>query len=241
MKPSLVASALLVLFPLSAFAQTDYAYCTTPGELVVEDAAGDFAPVAPPFDTGLDVLSVHIAEPAGDSADKLHITLTIDRNAMGATPQTRYYVNFVSPDGVERFVRHTPYPIPGAENAFSGADQMFSYGHIEDGSSVTDGEADPASSANADGTITFVVKTRSLGLKPGDEIVDIEGESALYNVAGRVNVDRSDTLGLYAVRGNATCAGKSATLKQGDALLAGAFTPGLLLLLAAFAALRRRA
>lgn len=237
MKSRLLVCALAALIPATAAAQTDTAYCTAPGELVVEDAAGDEIPVP---NTGLDVLSVHIAEPAGEGADMLHITLKIDRNSAGATPQTRYYVNFLTPDGVDRFVRYTPYPIPGAENAFSGADQMFSYGRVTADGSVTDGPADAASSAGADGNITFIVKTRSLGLKPGDGIAGVEGESAIYNVAGRVNVDLTDTLGVYQVRGNETCAGKNAMLKQGSSMLAGAFAPGFLLMLAGVVAFRRR-
>lgn len=236
-RPLLCAS--LALFPFAISAQTDTAYCTAPGELVSEDATGD-APGPIPADTGLDVLSVHIAEPFGDGADTLHFTLKINRNAQGATPQTRYYVNFITSDGVERFVRYTPYPIPGAENAFSGADQMFSVGHIEDGSSVTDAPAEGESSADADGNITIVAKARTLALRPGDVITDIEGESAIYNIGGRVPVDTSNALGVYEVRGNASCEGKSAEAKQGSSLLAGAFAPGLLLMLAGVAALRRR-
>lgn len=236
------AGALLI--PAGAFAATDFTYCSLPGELVSEDASGDA--MLPVPGAGLDVLTVHIAELA-DDPDNLYFTLKIDRPSQAATPQTRYYVNFTTPDGVARFVRYTPYPVPGAENAFGGADQMFSVGHIQDGSSVTDAPAEAASSATADGNITIAVKTRLLGrLGAGDVISDIEGETAIYYVAGRAAADTSNALGAYQLQGSDSCKSRKAAEAKSEIVsdksatsFGGALAPALLLLLG-LTGLRRR-
>ncbi|MBI2383939.1 MAG: hypothetical protein HYV18_07710 [Gammaproteobacteria bacterium] len=227
----------LLLAAPSAIAAPGDPYCSLPGLLVADDAAGDGDSPAP----GHDVLQAWIAEPPqADGVERIFFTLKVDRLEQAATPQSRYYVNFALSDGVARWVRYTPYPLGPASAVFTGADQMWSYGHTEQtatgSSSVTDGPADPASTASADGTITFVLPKEALPIdsETGEALINVVGEARIYNVSGTVAVDASDTPGVYELHGSASCTG------GGKGLLGVGAMPLATLLLLALPGLARR-
>lgn len=256
MRSHIFLCALAALIPVASLAQTDFSYCTLPGELVNDDAKGDagvvFGAPVPDVPTpvpGLDVLAVHVAEPASDDAkERIYFTMQVDRQAAAATPQTRYMIEFTTPDKVARYLAYTPYPIAPVGMVLAGEDQMFVVGHyMETGfglGSFNDGPADAASSATPDGLITLVAESKKLGkLKPGDILPDIIATSRFYTVTGTL-VDDSSAPGVYQVRGNDSCKGKknaeekSAGIEdKSGASFGGAFAPSLLF---GFAALRRR-
>lgn len=242
---SLVAAGLLGA--AAAQAKPGDAYCSVPGELVAEDATGDATfIVAPEVIPGHDVHEVRIAElPGGDGIDRIHFTLTIDALAPAFTPLSSYEVEFMLGDGVERFVRFTPYPVPPEAAVFEGQDLMFSYGHrgvdptTGNGVFSIDGPADPASSASPDGTITIVLPVDVLPLEtPNDFLINVAG-IAQHNYMGgaTLDVDQSDAPGVYQLHGSASCSsGKDSDLLG---INVGAASP-LLLALFGLAALRRR-
>lgn len=249
MKPfsTLAAAAAAVVLCSPAVLAQDTAYCSLPGELMSEDAAGDatFAGAVPDPVPGHDVLSLHVAElPSADGIDRIYFTMKVDRLAEASTPQSRYLINFQTSDGITRFLRYTPYPLGPVSMVFTGADQMYSYGHFEvnattgQSTSVTDGPADAASSASADGTITIVLaKDKLPESAPGELLVNVVADSRIYNISGTIVVDKTDAAGVYELRGNASCAGGG---KSGSGLVAGGLPAGALLLLALAGLARRR-
>ncbi len=226
---TMLAAGLTLLGAAPVLAQEGN-YCTLPGELVAEDAAGDAGINGAPDPTpGHDVLEVFIGESAtADGVEKVHFTLKVDSVAPAATPLSSYQVEFTTDDGVTRFALYTPYPAPVA--VFSGQDLMFAYGHNEVGTGgtstfVIDGPADAESSA-AGGVITVVLRKEVLLTENGGFLSNVAGVSqANFGGAGTLDVDTSDARGVYEVRGGASCAGKS-----GSGLLgAGALSPLLLI------------
>ena len=235
-KPALAAVLLMSAAPLAA-----QEYCTAPGELVTEDAAGDAAIVAAPDPVpGHDIGTVHFAEPAAiGSGEPLVITLKVDTLSPAPPPNTVYYVYFTLDDGVERYVTYDADPVVGATG------NPFAYGHVEPdpttgvGNLTEDGELDPSSNAAADGTITFVLpKDRISTLSDvGTFISNIYGDARLLVGAagtGLVSPVDSSPAGVYDIRGRGACSGKSGLLG------AGSPAPVLVLLLALAGLARRR-
>lgn len=255
MKTRFLMAALLaaILAVPSVQAQDGTAHCSLPGEPITSDATGDAALiVAPDAVPDHDVLDVSIAQLPNDSGElKLYFTLTIDAAAPAYVPLSSYQVKFFLKDGVERFVLFNPYPTPAQLNPATGllianSDLMFAYGSnavdATTGNSTftIEGAADAESSASG-GTITLVLSEKQLRqLQPGEAISDITGVSQFNGALVTTDVDVSDTAGVYLIKDPASCAGKSLAAKQGSSLLAGAFGPGFLLMLAGFVAIRRR-
>lgn len=251
----LPATLLLAISAVpAAFAQESTAHCSLPGELVASDATADAALIAAPDPIpDHDVLDVSIAELANDSGEqKIYFTLTTAAGTVpAAVPLSSYQVKFFLKDGVERFVLFNPYPTPAQLNPATGlvianSELMFAYGSNSvdptTGNSTfsIDGAADAESSASG-GTITLVLSEKQLRqLQPGEIMTDISGISQFNGAVVTTDLDTSDVPGIYQIKGNDTCAAKRATLKQGSSMLAGAFAPGFLLMLAGVVAFRRR-
>ncbi len=246
------SAALLMAAALSAQAQ-DMAYCTLPGELVSEDAAGDAGVQGAPDPVEAhDVEAVYIAEPAGTT--KLVITLKVKTLAPEPVPNSIYYTSFMLGDEREYFVSFRPYVLPSpVPNQI-----QFAYGHLEPdttgataGTLVTDGPVE--GSFDADGFITWTMDSTLIpALATSVDMFNIVGEARV--IAGSpfappaqapppapripsgfvVIVDESPA-GFYTFSGGASCTGKS-----GSGLVAGGLPAGLLLLLALAGWARRR-
>lgn len=255
MKTRFLTAALLAAIVAAPHvqAQDSTVHCSLPGEPITSDATGDAElVVVPDAIPDHDVLDVSIAQLPNDSGEvKLYFTLTIDAAAPAYVPLSSYQVKFFLKDGVERFVLFNPYPVPAALNPVTGvlspgSEFMFGYGQNgidpATGNSTfsIDGAADAESSANG-GTITLVLSEKQLRqLQPGEAISDITGVSQFNGFAVTTDLDVSDTAGVYLIKDPASCAAKNLVAKQGSSLLAGAFAPGFLLMLAGFAVIRRR-
>lgn len=258
MKPNFAGAIALMLIPVVSYAQSSAPYCSLPGELVAMDAKGDASvgPVPTPI-PGLDVLDVNVAElPNSDGIEKVYFTMNVDRQAQAATPATSYQVKFILADGVQRFALYKPYPAPSSQlepATGKGSSLMFSYGHNEvnpatgTGTFTVDGPADAESSASAGGSITIVLSDKEISqLKTGEIISEITGLSQINLVRATLNDDTSATPGVYQIKGNASCKGKSAEIKtaavsdKSGTNFGGAFAPGLLFAFTGLAALRRR-
>lgn len=233
----LPVTLLLGFAAAPAVAQDSTVHCTLPGELVASDATGDATNPAP----GHDVLDVYVAEVPNDKDEtKIYFTLTVNQATPQAVPLTSYQVSFMLDDGVDRFMLYNPYPLTPAATVFPGTDLMFAVGQNGADGYTIDGPADAESSASADGTITLVLSEKQLRqIKPGVALTNIAGVSQL-NALATLDQDVSNAPGLYLIKGSESCAAKNAAAKHGSSLLAGAITPGLLLMLAGFAAFRRR-
>lgn len=236
-----LAAGFILLGATPALAQTGN-YCTLPGERVAEDATGDAGLIGVPDPTpGHDVLDVFIGETVNaDGVEKVHFTLKVDSLPQADSPLSSYQIEFTTDDGVTRFALYTPYPAPVA--VFEGQDLMFAYGHNEVGtggtsSFVIDGAADAESSA-AGGVITIVLRKEALLTENGGFLSNVAGVSQInFGGAGTIDVDTSDSRGVYEVRGGASCTGSG---KSGSGLVAGSLPAGALLLLALAGLARRR-
>jgi hypothetical protein len=248
-----VAAILAGTTALAVAQDSTTAYCSLPGELVSSDAAGDATLVGLPSPIpDHDVLDVHIAEvPNAEGVQKVYFTLKIDPLLPAAFPLSSYQVKFFLKDGVERFVLFNPYPTPAELNPVTGllisnSDLMFAFGSNDvdpvtgNGTFTIEGAADAESNAAADGTITIVLSEKQLrALQPGVELKDIFGVAQFNGIVVTTDVDASDALGTYTLKGNGSCsdaAAKGAFEKFGG----GAFGFLVLLPLLAFAGLRRR-
>lgn len=174
--------------------------CTLPGVLVAEDAAGDAT-------TGLaqhDVQSVSVAEPfVNGDPDKLYVQLKVG-NLMVDPPNTVYYVYFNLGD-VQHFLSWDPdIALGGFSYGRNVIDPATGVGNLE-----TDGEADPESAANADGTINFVLtKSKIAALTRGTTLAAVMGDArALIGAGGTGLVSSVDTTGSgdYTLVGNSFC------------------------------------
>ncbi len=234
----------------SAFAQ-DNAACTLPGELVIEDAAGDdlLAPTGQGFG---DIHTLHMAEPGGGNT--LVFTYKMADLAV-MPPNTLWTVIFVTDvpptTGTEYFVAMLTDPAGAAHlvhGTVSPADPSQPAVRIF----TPAGPLEAASNFNPDGTITLALdKLQVGGLAPGGfvygfipvthRITPTDGTQPFtYGIRG-LNAgvtaaydDAGD--GIYEVVGSEACGGKAGILGV------GAFSPLALLLLAGLATpgLRRR-
>lgn len=218
-----VAVPALALSVASAAHAEGNAYCSLPGEIVIE---GDTGPggsgVSDPV-PGQHVEALYFAEP-GEWDGKLAITLKVDTLSPAPPPATVYQVFFMLDDGNVYYVAYEPDAAPEAQ---------FSYGHSDSnqGSDTTDGAADAESNALADGTITWALghskiaalKTATFAgringlvkLRPGTADLHPLGYFALNHTAE----------GSYRLRGNAACASAAKLKPTGGA---GGVSPLLL-------------
>jgi hypothetical protein len=208
-------------------------HCTLPGALVAEDDPADGTIPQ------LEITSVYWAEPwnADDPAsDKMHVSLKVGSLSPAPMPSSILYVKFILADGVTYFFSWEPFPLPG--------DAEFAYGHEEAGPGgvnnlVTDGETDPESSFNADGTITWVLsRSQLIALETSPIIGNITANSTMRLGVLVLTVDDTEAPGAYILQGNASCEPEGG---KGGALAGGAPAPALLLVLGMLGALRRRA
>jgi hypothetical protein len=183
--------------------------CTGSGVTVVQDPSGD--QTGSPANSQLDIQSISISEKfAGTSTpDKLTFTMKVANLAAPVQPNSLWTIFFTAPNGTQYFV--------DMNTAGAATAPVFEYGHIATlatGSSqqMTDGSADPASTFNADGTITLVIADSLVGgLKATDTLVNINGKTQILAGAagtGLLATIDSTSSGRYILVGNAYCAGK---------------------------------
>jgi hypothetical protein len=189
--------------------------CTLPGLTVVKDPTGD--QTGAPANTQLDIQSISIAEPFVSLSDPNKLTFTMKVQELNSTPvpqpNSQWTIYFTAPNGQEYFVdmnTNTP-PTP-----------VFEYGHtttLPTGGKnlVTDGTADSGTFL-PDGTIRIVLAdskpaptdgTHALNLNPGDQLVNINGQTQTLVGAGPlggllITVD-STSAGRYVLVGNQSC------------------------------------
>ncbi len=236
----LLFSALLLP---AAMAQAEDA-CVAPGILIAEDPVGDAAHgLGGTEGTGLpfsDIEFLHVAEPAS-LQDRLVFTLKVV-SLDPLPPAHRWVVYFTLPDGVEWYAAMSTADgeLPGFEY---GKTAILDTPAAAVGQFTYVGDLDPSSSINADGTISLVLDTTAVGLKPGDlaDFIYSKVRRSTTSEASNMGLTLDDTGsgGFYTLGGNANCsAGKRGLLGA-----AGSFTlPGALTLLAlsALGLFRRR-
>ncbi|MEK6807292.1 MAG: hypothetical protein AABY95_11690 [Pseudomonadota bacterium] len=254
-------SALCALVVLSCVVPVAYAdVCVAPGDVLLTDPAGDIigSPVPPdPVTSVADVLSLSVATPMSDSIDDQTLVFTINTagTAPALPPGSGYYASFLDPRQTVRGVR--------AEGGQDGALTYFSYvvsadnDGGTDGRFIEDGSQIPAEGSFAGGVITITVKAKDLRIKDdGDALSGFNASSFLLigspSVAsGSLTVDGmpddlnrdtpvSVTYSPCKKSGESKAADVSAVEDKSATNFGGAFAPGLLLMLAGIAGLRRR-
>lgn len=240
---SFVAAALLLPAAVSAADGR----CTLPGELISEDASGDdqLAPTGAGF---ADILSLHMAEPAGipgmlvftfrmtDLAVMPPDMVWMIRFSTDVPPDNGdegYFVAMLTrPDAAARFVHGTVTNVGGTNlRAFNPA-----------------GALDSRSSFNADGTMTLVLdKSEVPGLKVGQavfgmvplthRITPTDGTQpfayGFVSVGGALLAMDDAPDGFYEVAGSETCSESKSLIAS-----VGALAPATLLMLLLVPALR---
>ena len=181
--------------------------CRTPGVTVVSQAPG--TQLGAPGNAQLDLLSVSIAEPwFPDGVSRLVFTVKVENLSPQPLPNQSWKVNFKTLDGTSRFVAMST----GAAGTTppSAAPVTFTYGHTSVGTGgvnqeTTDGNADPSSTFNIDGTITIVVKNAGIGNPVAGQ--SLGGVSGLSQQLVGVLLFRIDTtpVGSYTLVGNYSC------------------------------------
>jgi len=170
-----------------------------------------------------DILQLDVAEPSNLS-NRLAITLKV-ADLSTVPPQERWVVYFTPPDGQERYVAMS------TANTTDGdaVTPTFEYGNAEYlstpaatvGEFAKLGDRDPASTFNADGTITMIVDPAQVGLTPGALMDNIyskvrRSSPAETNNIGLTNDDTLANAGAYNVVGNSSCSkNKSGVLGLG--------------------------
>lgn len=227
------------------------AACTLPGELIVEDAAGDDL-LAPTGEGFADILSLHIAQPAGGDSLVFTYKMTdlatlppnhvwIVRFQMDVTPTDgiEYFVAMVTdPTGAEMFVHGTAAEVPGVGSALPTL--------------IFTPKAELEGAADADGTIQFTLPRSAIP----DALTDGAGIYGMVPLTHRISPTDGTTPFVYGLRGvtdasinydeagdgffelpaASACAGKASS----SVPVAGAPGAAALLLLALGALARRR-
>ena len=223
--------------------------CTLPGVVVATDPTGDAtdSPTSsastPTVINAEDITAIAVAEPSNLS-NRLAVTLKVADLSM-VPPQERWVVYFTAPDQTEYYVAMST----ANATQMNEATPTFEYGKTQYlatpaatvGEFAPIGALDPASTFNADGTITMIVDPTQVGLAPGALMDNIyskvrRSSPAETNNIGLTNDDTLSNPGSYTLAGNSSCSkNKSGVLGLGAMPLPG------LLMLAGVAALRRRA
>lgn len=183
--------------------------CVLPGITVVTDPTGD--QVGAPANAQLDIQSISIGEPftSTTTPNALTFTLKVQNLSSPVQPNAQWTIFFTAPNGTEYFVDMNTDGTPPTP--------VFQYGHVTvlptgNRNLNTDGAADPASTFTADGTITLIIDDSKVGgLQPGNQIVNINGETQLLLGAagtGLLSTIDSTSAGRYILVGNQSCAGQ---------------------------------
>ncbi len=202
--------------------------CIAPGVTLVNDPTGD--QVGAPANTELDIQSITVGEPftTASTPNALTFTMKVENLASPVQPNAQWTMFFTAPNGTEYFVDMNT---EGASTT-----PVFQYGHVTalatgNPSLTTDGTADPASTYNADGTITIIIDDSEVGsLVAGNQLVNIYGETQLLvggGGTGLLETIDSTSAGRYIMLGNTAC-GPQAVLtanpSSGTAPLSVAFS-----------------
>ena len=218
--------------------------CTVPGVTVMVDPAGD-EQGAPATSFG-DIQSLSIAEPAGADV----IVFTFKMADLSTLP----------PNGLWPIRFNTDVPPPNGDDMYFVAmvadptgTAHFIYGTeiLEEGEAprlwTPQGNLEPSSNFNADGTITLVLdKSKVPGLVVGGDLIvgaaqmsidhsPTDGSVPFTTGLAAALIDSGAGFDDYIVAGNSACTGKSGVLGLGAMPAAG------MLFLLALAGLRRRA
>jgi hypothetical protein len=236
-----LATGLLTGSPVAA--ADAGAYCTLPGEQVVEGDGGlyvrigftDVGTVNPL--PGQQIEAIYWAEPASFS-DQVVITLKVDSLEPAAPasdmppPESLYQVFFELADGNRYYVLFDPAAAEGQQFTFGGNVDINQTDSVD----THLGFADEASLARADGTIQWVMTRGKLpAFSLSKSAVDVYGLVKINNpVSGGYRGVNSTLTGEYLFRGNQSCAGTKTEKAFGGSV---AMTTWLLLVVAA---LRRK-
>ncbi|MGA8029393.1 MAG: hypothetical protein WB992_19805 [Bryobacteraceae bacterium] len=180
--------------------------CVAPGMTVVTDPAGD--QTGAPANTQLDIESISVGEPyvSASAPNALTFRMQVQNLSAPIAPNAQWTIFFTAPNGTEYFVNMNTDGTSGTP--------VFQYGYVSalatgNPSLTTLGSADPASTYNADGAITIVIDDSEVGgLKPGNQIVNVYGETQLLVGAagtGLLETIDSTSAGRYILVGNQTC------------------------------------
>ncbi|MGA8029394.1 MAG: hypothetical protein WB992_19810 [Bryobacteraceae bacterium] len=181
--------------------------CRPPGITAVTDPTGD--QTAAPANTQLDIQSISIGEPyvSVSTPNALSFTMQVQNLSTPVQPNAQWTIFFTAPNGTEYFVDMNT---EGASTT-----PVFQYGYVTilptGGPSLTTlGSADAGSTYNADGTILLIIDDSEVGgLKPGNQIVNVYGETQLLVGAGGTGLLEtidSTSAGRYILIGNQACA-----------------------------------
>lgn len=165
-KRAALAGVMLAAVSATVSAQDAASFCKLPGQLLLEDAAGDGGVLGlVPLDS-LDLLSLHVAQPTQEDGVS-RIVFTLKTSALTVLPpQAAWFTSFQAGGGNPRGVR--------MQTDNQGNASFVSYLVATDTNGNTTGSlvdsskpAEPESNFNADGTITIVVKASDIGLREG--------------------------------------------------------------------------
>lgn len=231
-----LAGVLLAAVSATASAQDAASFCKLPGQLLLEDPAGD---ASVPVDS-LDLISLHVAQP--EQADGIaRLVFTLKTPALTVLPpQSAWFASFIAGSGAPRGVR--------MQTDNTGAASFISYTVATDtnggqtGSLVDSSKAaEPESNFSGDGTITIVVKASDIGLREGAGTLKDFNAGAIFT-AGDPNVgsasldadsmpDDMSRSGSVEGTGNAPCesAAKAGVERFGGALNFALMLPLMLL------------
>lgn len=267
MNKAVLAASIPLAFLLAvpaAFADV----CTAPGDIVLEDAAGDagfqgLIPVPSPVGDSYDLVALSVAAPAAAKGEDRKLIFTINLAAQQPTPGmmipgTAIYSSFIDPKKQIRGVRVQSDNMGGMTffSYLAGPSSGTGGSPVTDGRFVTAGSERPAEpeSSYAGGVATIVVRFKDIKLDEDGGI--ISGFNAATTqavsvpgaggVAGTMDTMPDDLVHSSALE-ITKCSGKSAEARSESVVVAdksatsfgGAF--GLLnLLLLLPMALRRR-
>jgi hypothetical protein len=169
--------------------------CAEPGQVVVNDAAGDALDALPAHD----IQWISVAEPAEPGAGKVTFLLKVASLAT-PTPVTSWPITFKGANGNDYWV--------AMRTSATGA-VSFSYG-TGTVPTATGTAADPASNFSADGTIRIVVPRSGIGNPaPGATLAAFLTRVRIEAVAASLTPDNApDSLaggGSYSLVGNESC------------------------------------
>jgi PKD repeat protein len=184
--------------------------CISPGVTVVTDPAGD--QVGAPANTQLDIQSITIGEPFTGlmTSNALSFRMKVQNLSSPVQPNAQWTIFFTAPNGTQYFVNMNT---EGASTT-----PAFEYGHVTtlatgNPSLTKDGTAGAGSTFAADGTILIIIEDSKVGgLKPGDQLVNVFGETQLLvGAAGTGLLENIDSTpaGRYILVGNPGCAPKA--------------------------------
>jgi hypothetical protein len=178
--------------------------CTLPGDLAVEDPADDQLTTA-----ALDILSLHVAEPAQpDRVDRLVFTLEVQDLPATLTPGNAWVIPWNRPIPDAEFDRNYV-----AMRADATGAATFEYGKVSPPSvnqAISFGEVDSGSFSADDDTIVISISTDKIDdVAAGQDLTGLEVRTFPSNVSGmpvtQLSADDFTAAGFYNLVGNASC------------------------------------